>query len=228
MAKTDNSEILRQTEHAFPFIKNFSDSEKQTFIANVQTRQFNKGEYVHTGDGKCTGVIAVNRGRLRTYILSPEGKEVTLFRLLSADVCILTASCMMKNIAFDVHVQAEEDCSLLVINPEYFEELALAKPEVEKFKNDIIAMRFSEVMWLIEQIMFMKMDQRIANFLIEMENILGKSEIDMSHQEIADNLGTAREVVSRILKYFENEGIVSISRKVIKILDPKKLAEISS
>ncbi len=228
MTKTDSSKINIPAETAFPFIKKFSESEKEKFFANIQIREFNKGEYVHTGDGKCTGVIAVNKGRLRTYILSPEGKEVTLFRLLSADVCILTASCMMKNIAFDVHVQAEEDCSLLVINPEYFEELALARPEVEKFKNDIIAMRFSEVMWLIEQIMFMKMDQRVANFLVEMVNIMGKNEIDMSHQEIADNLGTAREVVSRILKYFENEGIVSISRKVIKILNLKKLEEISS
>lgn len=223
MTKIESKINDLQIETAFPFVKKFSAGEKETFLRNIQIRDFSKGDYVHSGDGKCTGVIAVNHGRLRTYILSPEGKEVTLFRLLSSDVCILSASCMMKNIAFDVNVQAEENSNLMVLNPDYFEELAMSKPEVEKFKNDIIAMRFSEVMWLIEQIMFMKMDRRIANFLVEMVNITGKKEIDMSHQEIADNLGTAREVVSRILKYFENEGLISISRKEIKILDFKNL-----
>ncbi len=227
MAKTEINRTDLQIETAFPFVKKFTDSEKETFLRNIQVREFSKGEYVHGGDGKCTGVIAVKHGRLRTYILSPEGKEVTLFRLLSADVCILSASCMMKNIAFDVNVQAEENSVLIVLNPDYFDLLAMTKPEVEKFKNDIVAMRFSEVMWLVEQIMFMKMDRRIANFLVEMANITGKKAIDMSHQEIADNLGTAREVVSRILKYFENEGLITMSRKEIKILNLKQLMEIS-
>ena len=227
MDQTAKEKILIEVEEVFPFVKKLDQEERNRFIENSRTRNFKKGAMVHEGETDCTGVVGILQGRVKTFMLSSKGKEVALFRLLPKDACILSASCMMNNIVFDVHVSAEEDSSILVVNAEYFEELTKRNSDAEKFKNDIIAMRFSEVMWLVEQVMFKKMDQRIAGFLLEMMNITEGSEILLSHQEIADNLGTAREVVSRILKYFEKDGIIKISRKAIQILDVDRIYEIA-
>lgn len=218
---------LKVIEEMFPFVKGFEEDEKNQLIDNCRLRAFKKGDVVHDGETDCTGVVGIIEGRVKTFMLSSKDKEIALFRLLPNDVCILSASCMMNNIVFDIHVSAEEDSRILVINAEYFEALTKKNARAEKFRNDIIAMRFSEVMWLVEQIMFKRMDQRIAGFLLEMINITGSMEVQLSHQEIADNLGTAREVVSRILKYFEGEGIIKISRKVIQILDLDRINEIA-
>ena len=218
---------MKELEEAFPFVKRLDREEKELIMENTRIRKYKKGDIVHEGEIDCTGVIGIIQGRVKTFMLSSKGKEVALFRLLPKDACILSAYCMMNNIVFDVHVSAEEDSEILVVNPEYFEDLTKRNAEAEKFRNDIIAMRFSEVMWLVEQVMFKRMDQRIAGFLLEMINIGGTSEILLSHQEIADNLGTAREVVSRILKYFERDGVIKISRKTIEILDIDKIYEIA-
>jgi CRP/FNR family transcriptional regulator len=218
---------MKELEEVFPFVKRLDQKEKELIMENTRARNYKKGDIVHEGETDCTGVVGIIQGRVKTFMLSSKGKEVALFRLLPKDACILSASCMMNNIVFDVHVSAEEDSEILVVNAEYFEDLTKRNPEAEKFRNDIIAMRFSEVMWLVEQVMFKRMDQRIAGFLLEMINIGGTPEILLSHQEIADNLGTAREVVSRILKYFEKDGIIKISRKAILILDIDRIYEIA-
>lgn len=219
--------IFSSIEKYFPFVKFFSEEEKKVFNSNLLIKDFKKGERIHQGENGCTGVISLVKGRTRTFIFSAKGKEITLFRLLPEDHCILSASCMMNNIVFDIHVSAEENCRILIIPPEYFEQLAREYPPVERFRNDIIAMRFSEVMWLIEQVMFKRMDQRVATFLSEMANITGEESILLSHQEIADNLGTAREVISRILKYLETEGYIEVLRKEIKILKPSLLEKLA-
>jgi len=221
----EKEEVFERLDEYFPFVKAFTEEEMAELKENLSIRKYKRGEQIHQGEEGCTGVMAICKGRTRTYIFSSKGKEITLFRLLPQDTCILSASCMMNNIVFDIQVAAEEDSLLVVITPEYFEELARRHPSVEKFRNDIISMRFSEVMWLVEQILFRRMDQRIAAFLIEMAIITESDVLTLSHQEIADNLGTAREVVSRILKYLENDGLVEISRKEIKILNLPGLEE---
>lgn len=227
MEKTASTEKFKKIEGMLPFAKDLDEEEKELLLSNCNFRNFKKDGIVHDGEMECTGVVGVLKGRVKTYMISPKGKEIALFRLLPDDACILSASCMMSNIVFDIHVSAEEDSQLIVINADYFEGLTKRNYHAEKFKNDIIAMRFSEVMWLVEQIMFKRMDQRIAGFLLEMNNITGSLEIQLSHQEIADNIGTAREVVSRILKYFEGERLVKISRKTVAILDMERMYEIA-
>lgn len=227
MSQNARDDKIKALDNLFPFVKGLDEEEGNLFIENTNLRSFKKGDLVHEGESGCTGVVGVIQGRIKSFMLSAKGKEVTLFRLLPGDSCVLSASCMMNNIVFDVHVSAEEDSQILIVNSEYFENLTKRNQQAEKLRNDIIAMRFSEVMWLVEQIMFKSMDQRIAGFLLEMINISGSHEILLSHQEIADNLGTAREVVSRILKYFERDGVIKLSRKTIEIIDMDKIQEIT-
>ncbi|MFV0516193.1 MAG: Crp/Fnr family transcriptional regulator [Aminipila sp.] len=207
----------------YPFWSNLSPSQKQYLVNHSQLQSFKSGDCVHGGGLECTGVLAVVKGRLRAFMLSDEGKEITLFRLVEGDCCMLSASCMIKNISFDIHVSAETETELIIINASAYDKISKENTTAANFMNEIISMRFSEVMWIIEQVLFMKMDKRVAMFLIDQSALDGSDTITITHEQIAGHLGTAREVVSRTLKYLANEGYISVSRKGIKILDRKGL-----
>lgn len=209
----------------FPFWKKLPVQDQEILEGAAVVKKYKKGENVHGGGLHCTGLVGIVNGRLRVYLLSPEGKEVTLFRLLEHDVCILSASCLIKNIAFDVYVDAEVNTEILLISPAAYDDVGKRNPILTTYVQDIVTMRFSEAMWVMEQILFMNMDRRLAIFLLEQANIEESDTVSLTHQEIADHMSTAREVVSRMLKYFANEGIVTVSRKGIEIINRKKLTE---
>jgi CRP/FNR family transcriptional regulator len=206
----------------YPFWKALTSSQKSEIMLNTTIRSFEPGENVH-GAGQCTGVLGIIHGRLRAYLLSDSGKEVTLFRLIEGDTCMLSASCIMRNISFDIHVSAETKTELLLISSAIYDKISKENPRVEGFMNDIISMRFSEAMWIVEQLLFMKLDRRVAIFLLDQATLEDSDIITLTHEQIANHLGTAREVISRMLKYLSNEGLVSVSRKGIVILDRKAL-----
>ena len=208
-----------------PFWDKLREPEKQLIFDHTILNNYDDGQNIHGGYEDCTGVIAVKKGRLRVYLLSEEGKEVTLFRLLDHDVCLLSASCIMKNISFDIYVDAEGPVELYVLNSAIYDRIAKENPSVGSFMTELISMRFSEAMWVMEQILFMKLDKRLAMFLLEQASLEDGDTITLTHEQIAGHMGTAREVISRMLKYFSNEGILSVSRKGITILDRKRLMD---
>lgn len=208
-----------------PFWDKLKEPEKKRILEHTVLNSYKNGQNIHGGYEDCTGVIAVKSGRLRVYLLSEEGKEVTLFRLLDHDVCLLSASCIMKNISFDIYVDAEGATELFVVNSAVYDKIARDNPAVGNFMTEMISMRFSEAMWVMEQILFMKLDKRLAMFLLEEASLENGDTITLTHEQIAGHMGSAREVISRMLKYFSNEGILSVSRKGIKILDRKRLKE---
>lgn len=210
----------------YPFWAKLTELERVEILQNTNSRHFLSGDMVHEGGSECTGVLGVVRGRLRAFMLSEEGKEVTLFRLVEGDCCMLSASCMIKNISFDVHVSAEVDTDLVVISPGVYDKLAKSNAAVSSFVSEIVSMRFSEVMWVVEQLLFMKMDRRVSIFLMEQAALEESDTITLTHEQIAGHLGTAREVISRTLKYLSGEGYVSVSRKGVTILDRRGLAKI--
>ena len=220
-----NNKISDSLPGFFPFWNKMPKQDQEILVNGTNTKKYVKGENIHGGGIHCTGVICIKSGRLRVYLLSPEGKEVTLFRLLEHDVCMLSASCMIKNIAFEVYVDAEVDTEIVLISPIAFEDVGKRNSFVINYIQEMISMRFSESMWVMEQILFMNMDRRLAIFLLEQSNLEESDEIKLTHQEIADHMATAREVISRMLKYFSNEGIVKVSRKGIEIIDKLKLVE---
>lgn len=208
-----------------PFWKQLKEQEKAQILEHSMLNTYENGQNIHGGYENCTGVIAIKKGRARVYLLSEEGKEVTLYRLLENDICMLSASCIIRNIAFDIYVDAEGPTELFVINSAVYDKIAKQNPAVGNFMTELISMRFSEVMWVMEQILFMKMDKRLAMFLLEQANLEGGDTITLTHEQIAGHLGSAREVISRMLKFFTNEGALQVSRKGIKILDRKKLSD---
>ncbi|MCI9134140.1 MAG: Crp/Fnr family transcriptional regulator [Lachnospiraceae bacterium] len=206
----------------FPFWENISQGDQEFICENSHDITYPKGKAVHAGD-ECSGVILVRWGSLRLYMMSEEGKDITLYRLHKGDLCMLSASCVLNAITFDVFVDAEEDSRCCVISGPAFAAVSQRNPKIRIFALETAVSRFSDVMWVMQQILFMSMDQRLAIFLSDESARVGSDTIPLTHGQIARYMGSAREVVSRMLKYFAGEGIVEVSRGGVTILDKKRL-----
>lgn len=209
-------------EEVLPFWNEISKSDREIICQNSFDMIYPKGTNIHNGN-ECSGVIFVRSGSLRLYIMSESGKDITLYRLHKGDMCMLSASCVLKTITFDVFVDAEEDSECYVISGSSFTEVSSRNPQMKIFALETAVSRFSDVMWVMQQILFMSIDKRLAVFLLDESARINSDIITLTHEQIARYMGSAREVVSRMLKYFANDGIVELSRKGIKILDKKRL-----
>lgn len=210
----------------FPFWNEISELDRKFICRNSLALTYPKGTNIHNGN-ECSGVIFVRSGSLRLYMMSEEGKDITLYRLHKGDMCMLSASCVLQTITFDVFVDAEEDSECYVISGSAFAEVSARNPKVKIFALETAISRFSDVMWVMQQILFMSMDKRLAIFLADESARTNSDTITLTHEQIARYMGSAREVVSRMLKYFANEGIVEVSRKDIRILDKKRLRKLT-
>ena len=223
----NEQELIELFEKTFPFWNRMKDSDKATFLRSSNSVKFEKGTNIHDGN-ECTGVILIKSGYLRLYLLSDEGKEITLYRLYPGDMCILSASCVLSSITFDVFIDSEENSECVVIGGCAYEDISNRMPEVKIFTYETALSRFSDIMWVMQQILFMSMDKRLAIFLLDEASKTGSDTIKLTHEQIAKYMGSAREVVSRMLKYFASENIISSSRSDgIKIIDKKRLRELT-
>ena len=209
----------------FPFYKDLTEEQRGFCAARVQRRAFHRGEIIHRGD--CAGLIFVENGRLRVYTVSEEGREITLYRLSSEDVCLLSASCMLTNIRFEVFVSAETECSVLLLPSDVYKNLSETSLSVASYTNALMAERFSGAMWVLSEVLGKKFDARLAALLLKEKSFAGGSRLKVTHEQLASHLGTVREAVSRMLKYFEGEGLVSLSRGGILLKDEDVLRRIA-
>ena len=213
-------------EHYFPVWDQLNMTQKNRILDSLITRQIKKGTIIHNGSMDCTGLLLVKHGQLRAYILSDEGREITLYRLFDRDMCLFSASCIMRSIQFDVTIEAEKDTDLWIIPAEIYKNIMEESAPVANYTNELMASRFSDVMWLMEQIMWKSFDKRLAAFLLEESTLEGDSTLKLTHEIIANHLGTAREVVTRMLRYFQSEGMVKLARGIVEITNTEKLQQI--
>lgn len=207
----------------FPMWEQLTAREQETLSNAASYQTVNKGTVLHNGAADCTGLMLVCSGQLRAYILSEEGREITLYRLFEMDICLFSASCIMHSVQFDVTIEAEKDSSFWLIPTDVYQQMMKTSAPLANYTNEIMASRFSEVMWLMEQVMWKSFDQRLAAFLLEEAALEGGERLKMTHEMIGNHLGSAREVVTRMLRYFQNEGMVRLSRGIVEITDRKKL-----
>ena len=207
----------------FPIWDRLTGVQQSALASAVVLSRVKKGEIVHNGELRCTGVLLVQTGQLRAYILSDEGREITLYRLFDRDLCMLSASCMVNSLQFDITIAAEKDSAVWIIDPGVYKMLMQESAAMANFTNELMATRFSEVMWLVEQIMWKSMDKRVAAFLLEEAAIEGTQMLRITHESIANHLGTHREVVTRMLRYLQSEGAVALSRGAVEIRDESVL-----
>lgn len=171
----------------------------------------------------CMGLIVMESGQLRAYMTSEEGKEITLYRLLPQDICLFSASCAMKNIQFEIQLETKQDSKFWVIPTNIYQKLVNSSVIFSNYANEIMSSRFSEVMWLMEQILWKGLDKRLSAFLLEESTLLETTEMKITHEQIANHIGSSREVITRMLKYFQKEGMVKLSRGTVIICDWKGL-----
>jgi len=212
----------------FPIWDKLSDKHRDILQNASEFRSVKGGELLHRGDMDCLGLLLIRSGQIRVYTLSPEGREVTLYRLFDHDICLFSASCVMPDIQFEVFIETEKDTELWVIPSCLFKDLMEESIAVSNYANQLMASSFSEVMWLMEQIMWKSFDKRLAAFLVEESRIEDSDSIKMTHEKIANHMGTAREVVTRMLRYFQGEGMVKLTRGSIELTDKKKLRELGN
>lgn len=210
----------------FPIWDKLNPTQQNRILGSLITQKVNKGTLLHNGSNDCTGLLLIRSGQLRAYILSDEGREVTLYRLFDRDMCLLSASCMIHSLQFDLMIAAEKDTELWIIPAEVYKSIMEESAPTANYTNELMASRFSDVMWLIEQIMWKSMDKRVAAFLLDESAIEGTADLHITHETIANHLGTHREVVTRMLRYFQTEGIVKLSRGTVTILNPDQLRKL--
>ena len=204
------------------------DKSEQELLTRVSILKYApKDTILHTGMKDCIGLLVIKSGQLRAYITSEEGREVTIYRLFDHDICLLSASCIMNSIQFDITISVEKDAEFYVIPVNVLKKLMDESLPVANYMNQIMGSRLSDAMWLIEQVMWKSFDKRLAGFLLEESALEGTSELKITHEKIANHMGTAREVVTRMLKYFQMEEMVKLSRGTIHLCDEGGLCNIA-
>ena len=206
-----------------PVWDKLTKAQQERIAAVIEYRQVNKGTHIHDSSAECLGLVMVRTGQLRAYILSEDGREITISRLFPYDSSLLSASCVMPDLQFNVMIEAEKDSSFWSIPACLFKNLVDESLAVSSYARNLLSSNFSELMWLMEQIMFKSFDKRLAAFLLEEAAIEDGAVLRITHERIASHMGTAREVVTRMLRYFQSEGMVRLTRGAIEIIDEPKL-----
>ena len=211
----------------FPIWNKLTPAHQQRLTDSSEFLKFKGGTVIHNGSMDCLGLLLIRSGQLRVYTLSSEGREITLYRLFDHDICLFSASCVMPNIQFEVIIEAEKDSEMWVLPSCLFKDLMEESAVVANYANQLISSRFSEVMWLMEQIMWKSFDKRLASFLLEESILENSASLKITHEKIANHMGTAREVVTRMLRYFQSEGMVKLTRGSVEITDQAALELLS-
>lgn len=214
---------MMEFQSYFPIWDKLTTAQRELILGSLTDREVKKGALIHNGDMDCTGLLLVRSGQLRAYILSEEGREITVYRLFDRDLCLFSASCVLRSAQFSITIEAEKDTRLWVIPAEIYRQVMEQSAPAANYTNEVMAARFSEVMWLVEQIMWKSLDKRVAAFLLEESAIEGTALLRLTHETIANHLGTHREVVTRMLRYFQGEGMVRLARGSVELLDERKL-----
>ncbi len=207
----------------FPVWDKLTLQQQNLVRQSLVSQNVTKGQVIHNGSLTCSGLMLVQSGQLRAYSLSDEGREVTLYRLFDRDICLFSASCIIRSIQFEIIIEAEKDSRVLFLPPHIYKQLMEQSAPVANFSNELMATRFSEVMWLMEQIMWKSMDKRLAAFLLEESAIEGTDTLKITHEAIANHIGTHREVITRMLRYFQSEDMVKLTRGTVQLTDAAKL-----
>lgn len=212
----------------FPFLVKLKMDMLQKFMKTIRIGKHPIGTIILEEGASCTNMVFVLDGIIRVYKLSEEGKEITLYRIGKGETCVLNVACIMGNTHYPAIAEVEEEATLGIIPAEFYNELFLSEAACQEFIFNSIATRLQEVMLLIDEVVFKSMDKRLADFILrklDKNDIEGK--LDITHEKIAIELGTAREVISRLLKDFERKDILALSRGKIIVKDKKFLKKIA-
>lgn len=210
-------------QNFFPIWDQLQSHHQLQLLDSLAFRAVKRGTILRGGSTDCTGLLLIRTGQLRALVYSEEGREITIYRLFDRDLCLFCAPCVISSIQFDVTIQAEKDTEFWSIPSEVYQRLMSESTAVANYTNELMASRFSEVMSRMEQFMWKSMDKRVAAFLLQEASIEGTCALRITHEAIANHLGSHREVITRMLHDFQSAGLVKLSRGMVTILNKDKL-----
>lgn len=216
-------ELLKQT---LPFWEDLTLNEQDTLALGVVKSSYEKGNVLHYGGRECAGVQIIKSGQARVFVTSPGGGEITLFRLLGGDVSILSAACMMKGLDIELDMEIEEDSIIYTIPKVLYKDISNQNTKVKDYTLEMISEKFSDIMWLFNQYVFSNVASRLADTILEHRALAGSDILAITHDVLARDIGTAREVVTRLLKQFQIDGLVKLTRGRIEVLDGANLGKV--
>lgn len=205
------------------FWPHLTPQQQQTLTQTVQRATYAPGQIIRSPDTDCLGALLIQSGVVRIYLLSEDGREATISRMTAGEVCVLSASCMLSAITFDVQIQAEGEVETLVIPVQYLAALMRENIYVENFIYKAATERFSDAIRAIEQMLFYTLEQRVASYLLEESKRLGTDTLQVTQEQLAQAIGSAREAVTRTLKKLSSAGTVELFRGGVRLLDRKSL-----
>ena len=212
----------------FPIWNRMSDEHRNRIMQVIDLKKIKQGTVVHDGSPDCLGMLLVKSGQLRAYLLNDEGREITICRFFEMDICLFTAACVMPNMQFDIFIEAEKDTEIWIIPACLYKNLMDESLVMANYAHDLITNHFTELMWLMEQIMWRSFDKRLAKFLLEESALEESDSLKITHEKIANHMGTAREVVTRMLRYFQSEDMIRLTRGTVDIRDKKRLTKLAN
>lgn len=213
-------------KNAFPFWEKLTAQEKDEIVNSTTKNLCVKKTRLHFGGGECAGVQIIAQGRARVFITSAAGGDITLFRLIKGDVSILSAACMLRGMDVELDMEMETDCTVYTIPKKVYRKLYDECSDVKDYTMEMISEKFSDIMWLFNQFVFSNVASRVAAALLEHRALGESDELMITHEVLARDAGTAREVVTRILKQFQTDGLVKLTRGKVEILDAAKLGKV--
>ncbi len=221
----EKSHVFERISAAFPFLKDADAEIRDQVLAGAVITQIPKGRIIFLEGDECSQLALMLSGTVRVYKPAESGREITLYRLARGESCVLTASCIFSKSQFSAVAVTEEDVEAAIVPAGIFRNWINRYEIWRNYIFDLLSKRLAEVIATIEEVAFRRMDIRIAEHLLRLAeaDIADINEIRTTHHDIAMELGTSREVVSRILKHFEYEKLISLGRGTITIHDMKDL-----
>lgn len=201
------------------FYEMLSEEEKKLVRENVLIKEYRKNELVHSCTGACLGMIYVIEGCIRTSIVSEEGRELTLFKVGAGDTCVMSAACVLHEIRLGSAMTASENTTVLVLNAGALAKLVSGNVAVKSYCYEIATKRFASALFVLQDIILLRFDQRLAKYLVALYEQTGDLTLHVTQEAVASDVNSAREVVTRMLKQFEMEGLVKLERGSIAITD---------
>jgi CRP/FNR family transcriptional regulator, anaerobic regulatory protein len=216
----------QQFESHFSFINKCSPEFVEIFFQNVQYMQLPAGASICDEGQQCAQLAMVMEGVGRVYKLSPSGREITLYRINGGESCVLTASCIMSQNAFPAMAATETPVTAILVSPKNVREWFCKDPEWQKFIFGLLSFRLNDIISVVEEVAFKRIDVRIAEQLVRHLG-QGNRVMQKTHAELAADVGSSREVISRILKDFAERGLVNLTRGSIEVIDPESIQHLS-
>lgn len=218
-----NPDTAQRAVERFPALAGLAPDRLERLLAAAELRRVPAGSILFDADQPCRGFPLVLEGAVRVLMNAPNGREILLYRVDPGQGCILSGGCLLGHSDYAARGIAEEDVTLLNLSPAEFNTLLLEHEPFRRFVFGMYGERLAEVMQLVEEVAFRRLDERLAQLLVHRGPV-----IEATHQKLADELGSVREIVSRLLRSFEQRGWVKLERERVTLADPKSLAALAA